>query len=136
MSSSLYLADTSALFRLFQKGVREEWAGQLTAGLIAVCPVVELEFLYSARSPADRVDKQELLRRLFPWVPMPEHAFARAQELQSVLTESGQHRSAGAVDLLIAATAELEELVVLHDDRDYETVSRLTGLPVKRVGKG
>jgi predicted nucleic acid-binding protein len=133
VSSSLYLIDTSALFRIFQKPHRELWAEQLTAGLIAVCPVVELEFLYSARSLADRLEKQELLRSAFTWVPVPERAFARAQEMQQALTESGQHRSAGAVDLLVAATAEREDLIVLHDDRDYEAVSRVTGLPVKRV---
>lgn len=133
MSSALYLIDTSALFRIFLKPHREDWAEQLTAGLVAVCPVVELEFLYSARSLADRLKKQDLLRSVFPWVPMPERAFARAQEMQQALTEGGQHRSAGAVDLLVAATAEREELIVLHDDRDYEAVSRSTGLPVKRV---
>ncbi|MEC4020154.1 PIN domain nuclease [Streptomyces sp. H27-D2] len=133
MSSALFLIDTSGLFRIFQKPVWEQWNEQLTAGIIAVCPAVELEFLYSAQSLADRLKKQELLRELFSWVPMPERAFERAQQLQQQLTESGQHRSAGAVDLLVAATAEREELIVLHDDRDYEAVSRLTGLPVKRV---
>lgn len=133
MSSALYLIDTSALFRIFQKPHREPWTEQLTAGLVAVCPVVELEFLYSSRSLADRLEKQELLRSVFSWVPMPERAFARAQEMQQALTEAAQHRSAGAVDLLVAATAEREELIVLHDDRDYEAVSRVTGLAVKRV---
>lgn len=133
MSSSLYLIDTSALFRVVQKQHRERWAEQLTAGLVAVCPVVELEFLYSARSLADRLEKQELLRALFSWVPMPDRAYERAQEMQQALTEGGQHRSAEAVDLLVAATAEREDLIVLHDDRDYEAVSRVTGLPVKRV---
>jgi predicted nucleic acid-binding protein len=133
MSSALYLIDTSALFRILQKPVRAHWMDQLTAGVIVVCPAVELEFLYSARSLADRLEKRQLLRQLFGWVPMPDRAFERAEELQQQLTESGQHRSAGAVDLLIAATAEREGLIVLHDDRDYEAVSRLTGLLVKRV---
>lgn len=133
MSHALYLIDTSALFRIFRKPVREDWAEQLTAGVIAVCPVVEIEFLYSARSLADRLEKQELLRALFSWVPMPDRGYERAQEMQQALTESGQHRSAGAVDLLIAAAAEREGLIVLHDDRDYEAVSRVTALPVKRV---
>jgi hypothetical protein len=35
------------------------------------------------------------------------------------LTEAGQHQSAGAADLLIAATAERERLVILCYDRDY-----------------
>ncbi|RKN07875.1 PIN domain nuclease [Streptomyces radicis] len=133
MSSCLYLIDTSAVFRILQKQVRDDWSSALTAGIIAVCPAVELEVLYSARSLADRSKKRELLRALFAWVPMPEAAFERAQELQQTLTESGLHRSAGAIDLLVAATAEREGLIVLHDDRDYEAVSRVTGLPVKRV---
>jgi hypothetical protein len=43
------------------------------------------------------------------------------------------HRSAGPVDLLIAATAERERLTVLCDDRDFQTIARLTGQPVNLV---
>jgi predicted nucleic acid-binding protein len=50
-----------------------------------------------------------------------------------MLTETGMHRSAGAVDLLIAATAERERLTVLCDDRDYQAIARVTGQPVKLV---
>jgi predicted nucleic acid-binding protein len=35
--------------------------------------------------------------------------------------------------LLIAATAERERLIVLCEDRDYRTVARVTGQPVKFV---
>ena len=35
--------------------IGQAWADQLAAGVIAVCPLVELEFLYSARSLADRL---------------------------------------------------------------------------------
>jgi predicted nucleic acid-binding protein len=49
------------------------------------------------------------------------------------LTETGKHRSAGPVDLLIAATAERERLIVLCDDRDFLTVAAVTGQPVKLV---
>ena len=133
MSSALFLIDTSALFRIFQREVREQWAEQLRAGIIAVCPVVELEFLYSARSLADRLAKRELLGTVFSCVPMPDRIFELAEQLQQQLTESGQHRSAGVVDLMVAATAERENLIVLHEDRDFEAVSRLTGLPTKRV---
>jgi predicted nucleic acid-binding protein len=131
VSSALYLIDTSALFRIFQRGVREVWADHLAAGVIAVCPVVELEFLYSARSLADRLEKQRLLREVFSWVPMSERVFERAGEVQQRLTESGGHRSAGPVDLLIAATAEKEQLTVLCDDKDYRTVAAITGQSVR-----
>jgi predicted nucleic acid-binding protein len=60
-------------------------------------------------------------------------AYQRADEVQQLLTETGRHRSAGPVDLLIAATAEREGLIVLCDDRDFQTVASVTGQPVKLV---
>jgi predicted nucleic acid-binding protein len=130
----LYLIDTSGMFRILQQDkLRQAWSDQLAGGVIATCPVVELEFLYSARSLADRLEKTRLVHDLFGWVPMGEQAWERAVEVQQLLTETGQHRSAGALDLLIAATAERERLTVLCDDRDFETVAAATGQPVKLV---
>lgn len=133
MSPALYLIDTSGLFRILQSELRKAWSDHLAAGVIATCPIVELEFLYSARSLADRLEKQRLMRDLFTWVPMPDRAYERASEVQQLLTGAEAHRSAGAVDLLIAATAECERLTVLCDDHDYQTVARVTGQPVKLV---
>ena len=133
MSPALYLIDTSGLFRILQGELRKAWSDQLAAGVIATCPIVELEFLYSARSLADRLEKQRLIHDLLGWVPVNERAFERAEQVQQLLTETGAHRSAGPVDLLIAATAEHERLTVLCDDRDYQTVATVTGQPVKLV---
>jgi predicted nucleic acid-binding protein len=133
VTHALYLIDTSGLFRILQDKLRQAWSDQLAAGMIATCPVVELEFLYSARSLADRLEKLRLLHDLFGWVPMNEHAWERAAEVQQLLTDTGQHRSAGPIDLLIAATAERERLIVLCDDHDFETVAAVTGQPVKLV---
>lgn len=133
MSPALYLIDTSGLFRILQDKLRQAWSEQLTAGVIAICPIVELEFLYSARSLADRLEKRRLLRELFGWVTMSDQAYDRASEIQQRLTETGKHRSAGPVDLLIAATAERERLIVLCDDHDFLTVASVTGQPVKLV---
>src|SRR5258708_9695205 len=123
----------SGVFSTLQLEWRRAWAEQLAAGVIAVCPIVELEFLYSARSLADRLEKQRLMRDLFGWVSMHDGAFERANQVQQMLTEAGTHRSAGPIDLLIAATAERERLVVLCDDHDYPKVARGTGQPVKLV---
>jgi len=133
VTPSLYLIDTSGMFRILQAELRQEWSDQLAAGVIAICPIVELEFLYSARSLADRLEKQRLIRDLFGWVAMHEGAYVRAGEVQQLLTETGSHRSAGPVDLLIAATAERERLTVLCDDHDFRTVAAVTGQPVKLV---
>ncbi len=136
MSRALYLIDTSGLFRILQTDCRKAWADQLTAGVIAVCPLVELEFLYSARSLADRLEKQRLLHDLFGWVPMHEGAYERASDVQQALTQAGAHRSAGPDDLLVAATAEHERLIVLADDRDFQMVAAVTGQPVTLVTAG
>jgi predicted nucleic acid-binding protein len=133
VSTARFLIDTSGLFRILQKEHRTAWSDFLAAGVIAVCPIVELEFLFSARSLADRLRKQQLLREVFAWVPMSDRAYERAEQVQQQLTERGTHRSAGAVDLLIAATAERSQLIILCDDRDYELVSAVTGQPVRRV---
>jgi predicted nucleic acid-binding protein len=133
MTPALYLIDTSAMFRILQAELRKAWSDQLAAGVIATCPIVELEFLYSARSLADRLEKQRLLHDLFGWVPIHDDCYERAGEVQQLLTSVGAHRSAGPVDLLIAATAERERLIVLCDDRDYQTVATVTGQPVKLV---
>ena len=36
-------------------------------------------------------------------------------------------------DLIIAATAELAGLTVLHLDKDFEVIADLTGQPVQRL---
>ena len=132
MSSALYLIDTSGLFRILQGELRKAWSDQLVAGVIATCPLVELEFLYSARSLADRLEKRQLMHELFSWVPMPEGAYERADEVQRCSPSPGR-TGPGPVDLLIAATAERERLSVLCDDRDYQTIARITGQRVKLV---
>jgi len=133
VNPALYLIDTSGLFRILQDKLRQAWADQLAAGVIATCPVVELEFLYSARSLADRLEKRRLLREVFGRVALSDRAYQRADEVQQLLTETARHRSAGPVDLLIAATAERAGLIVLGDDRDFQTVASVTGQPVKLV---
>jgi len=64
---------------------------------------------------------------------MSQRAWERAAEVQQLLTEAGTHRSAGPVDLLIAATAEHERLTVLCDDRDFEAVAAVTGQPIRLI---
>jgi hypothetical protein len=134
VSPALYLIDTSGLFRILQEQHRQAWADQLASGVIATCPIVELEFLFSARSRADRAEKRRMMQAVFGWVPMSDDGYERADEVQKALTERGQHRSAGPVDLLIAATAERERLILLTDDKDFQVVASVTGQPVRRIG--
>ncbi|MFC4532006.1 PIN domain nuclease [Sphaerisporangium dianthi] len=127
-----YLIDTSALARLGrQKDLRVKWQEPLRSGRIGLCPITELELLLSARSFADRTSVLGRLHDEYCWVPMPDRAFQRAADIQELLTKQKQHRCAGPVDLLVAATAELNGLTILHYDRDYDTIAKVTGQPVE-----
>ncbi|MFC7791631.1 PIN domain nuclease [Streptomyces cinereoruber] len=135
MNAALYLIDTSALAR-FMRGDAEQygWDQAAAAGLIATSPITELEFFYSARSAADRARGIEGIRLLFGWVPVDDRAYDRAWQVQEALTKQGKHRSAGAVDLVVAATAELQGLTLLHCDHDFECIAAVTGQPLQWYG--
>lgn len=110
------------------------WDRAAAAGLLAVCPVTELEFLCSARSADDRERGVEDLRTIFGWVPFDDRAYDRALQVQEALTRRGQHRGAGPVDLVVAATAELQGLTLLHRDRDFECIAAATGQALQWYG--
>ena len=57
----------------------------------------------------------------------------RAVEVLTLLADRGQHRAPSVPDLIIAATAELAGLNVLHLDKDFEVIADLTGQPVERL---
>jgi predicted nucleic acid-binding protein len=135
MMSAQFLIDTSALARLMRSGAESfGWDQAVAAGLVAVCPITELELFYSARSAKDRESLIADLRSAFGWVPVHDRAFARAWEVQGELTDQGQHRSAGPVDLVVAATAELFGLTLLHHDQDFATIAGVTGQALRWYG--
>ena len=130
MTPVRYIIDTSALVRILRNpDVRGRWQSQITSGLVAVSPITELEFLYSAQSKSDREQLLDLLSATFAWVGLPDRAMSRAAEVQVAMTAQGTHRSAGVVDLLVAATAELNGLSVLHYDHDFDVIAEATDQP-------
>ena len=132
-----WLIDKSAIGRLHLAADAASWADRIERGLVRICTVTRLEVGFSARSATD-------YHELFGEVPiasMPvEHLTPRiedrAVEVQSMLAERGQHRAPSIPDLLVAATAELAALTVLHLDKDFELVAELTGQPVERLALG
>jgi hypothetical protein len=57
----------------------------------------------------------------------------RAGAVQVLLAGQGQHRAPSIPDVLIAATAELAGLTVLHLDKDFELIAGSTGQPTERL---
>lgn len=134
---SVWLIDRSAIGRLHLATDAAEWAARIERGLVRICTVTRLEVGYSARS-AD--DHRSLLAEP-PIASMPVEYLTpkiedRAVELQSVLAQRGHHRAPSIPDLLVASTAELTELTVLHLDKDFELIADITGQPIERLEVG
>ncbi len=131
---STWLIDKSAIGRLHQSADAAEWAVRIERGLVRISTLTRLEVGFSARSAPDH---RSLLTGA-PLVSMPVEYLTpriedRAVEVQSVLAARGQHRAPSIPDLLIAATAELAELTVLHLDKDFELIAEITGQSVERL---
>ncbi|WP_031078444.1 PIN domain-containing protein [Streptomyces sp. NRRL WC-3742] len=121
----IYLLDTSALFRLLREPkLQAAWYDAIDAGSIASCYPQRAEFLYSARDGREYDEISEMFADLYPDVSVPKGAGRWIDSVQRRTANAGQHRSASAVDLMIAATAAHHGLTVLHDDADYRTVAR------------
>lgn len=131
--SSRFLADTSAVIRILTGKASPEWTDAVTAGTVAICDPVELELLRDTPANARRPLIQRMLRQVYAWCPVPADCWERALELQDHLAAASQHSSASPVDLLVAVTAKRHRLEVLHDDLDYEVISRVVGLETIRV---
>ena len=129
-----WLVDKSAVGRLHRSTNPEEWADRIERGLVRISTVTLLEVGYSARTAADL----QALMSEPPVASMPVEYLTpriegRAVEVHAALAVRGHHRAPSIPDLLIAATAELALLTVLHLDRDFELVAALTGQPVERL---
>jgi hypothetical protein len=57
----------------------------------------------------------------------------RAAEIVILLADQGKHRAPSIPDLIIAATAELAGLTVLHLDKDFYLIAEITGQPMERL---
>lgn len=133
MVNDRWLIDKSALARIGLSTEPNTWANRIERGLVHISNLTRLEVGYSALSG-------EIGRRQFsesPLVAMPVEYLTpaiedRALEVQMLLADRGQHRGISIPDLVIAATAELCGLVVLHVDKDFETISKITGQPTAR----
>ena len=133
---SAWLIDKSALVRLGASSEADAWADRIERGLVRITTVTLLEVGYSSR---DARDLHAGLREP-PVASMPvEYATPtaedRAVEVLTLLADRGHHRAPSVPDLLIAATAEVAGLAVLHDDKDFELIAEVTGQRRQRLAR-
>ena len=134
MSERPWLIDRSALVRVGESPDVEKWNNRIERGLVHITNVTRLEIGYSARSGAGaRRDFRESPLGAMPVEYLTPAIEDRALEIQLLLADIGKHRGPSISDLLIAATAELVGLTVLHVDKDFDVISELTGQPTHRL---
>ncbi len=100
---------------------------QVAAGRVLVCDVVILEL---TRLTPNETRAREVADRLatFESIPMPAALWSRARQLQLSLAANGDHRRVPPADLLIGCTAETAGVPLVHYDRDYERIARVSTL--------
>ena len=129
-----WLVDKSAFNRLAASPDAPEWINRANRGLIKISTATRLEIGYSARSAAElRADLTRPPLSLLPVEYLRPAIEERAVEVQALLADRGQHRAPSIPDLIIAATAELNNLTVLHLDKDFDLIAAITGQPVERL---
>ncbi|KAB7745211.1 PIN domain-containing protein [Nostocoides sp. F2B08] len=134
MAVAEWLIDESALVRLAASLDAELWAERIERGPVRITTVTRLEVGSSARSGDDA-------RSMFTSPPvsaMPVEYLTpsiedRAVQVQLLLAAVGEHRTPSMPDIVIAATAELAGLTLLHVDKDFELIATITGQRNERL---
>lgn len=129
-----WLIDKSALVRLGGAADGQAWAESIERGLVRISTVTRLEIGFSARTG----DELRAGLRRPPLASMPVEYLTpaiedRAVEVQQLLADRGHHRAPAVPDLLIAATAELAGLAVLHRDKAFDLIAEVTGQQLERL---
>ena len=131
---SPWLIDKSALVRLPASPDAVEWAGRVERGRVRIATVTRLEVGYSARSgPELRAGLRQPPMSSMPVEYLTPAIEDRAMEILALLADRGQHRAPSIPDLIIAATAELAGLTILHLDKDFDVIAAVTGQALERL---
>lgn len=132
MALNGWILDKSAATRAHDEVI----GGQIErAGEIFLCPIAELEQLYSATSAREYDAVQADLRLSFTIVPAPAGVLDQALALQRDLAHHhGMWHRTPIPDLLIAVTALHHDLGVLHVDNDFERIAEVRALRHRRLG--
>lgn len=132
--ATAWLIDKSALVRIAASSEPDLWLERVERGLVRITTPTLLEAGFSSRSGADwRSIVKAPPVGLMPVENLTPRIESRALDVQGVLANRGEHRAPSIPDLLIAATAELAGLTVLHLDKDFDLIAGVTGQRVERL---
>lgn len=126
-----YLADTSAMARRGRPEVAAVLEPRVEARQVLLCVPVVGELLRG--TDASVVSRLREALAWFPSVRLHEAIGQRSLDVQGGLAARGEHAGVSIVDLLVAATAEANDLTVLHYDRDFDRIAAVTGQPTEWI---
>lgn len=130
-----YLVDTSVWQRLRRS---DEVRRRLIELRRVPCYVSSLVLLESGTSARSAQEHDQIINDLVTsmhWVYFSRDVERRAVEIQRSLVERNYHRAVRLADVLIASTAEANDLTVLHYDRDFDLITEVTDIPTEWVVK-
>ena len=120
-----HLIDTSVIGRLGAETVRAVIDPLAHAGRIGRAGTCDLEVGYGSRN-AKEWDQDMADLSIFELVETTADHVRRARQVQRLLASRSQ-RGRKVPDLLIAAAAEEEGLILLHYDADFDQIAKVTG---------
>ncbi|HET8813306.1 MAG TPA: hypothetical protein VFM67_11980 [Gaiella sp.] len=127
-----WILDKSAVARSRDAGVMAQL--EELAGVLWICPVGELEQLYSTRSAVDYDALAAELRGTMQRAAAPPDLLDRALALQRDLAHHhGLWHRTPIPELLIAETALHNGLGVVHVDGHYERIAEVRPLTARRL---
>lgn len=125
-----YLVDNSVWARLATGDpritARLRQIERAPADLFVTCPPQVLEFCHSARNADEHLEFRRRISLGFPLERAPHESVVL--DLQAALWRAGLVRAVGAVNLLIAGYALVNDATVLSADRDFEHIARVSEL--------
>jgi predicted nucleic acid-binding protein len=128
------LVDTSVWIEVFRKQRPLDLESLVAFDEVVVCLPVIQEILQGIRDEASyRVAREALLSMPILESPMGEDVFTEAAQLFRTARRAGLTIRSG-VDCLIAACAIRHDIAVLHRDRDFTALARVSALKTSQVG--
>jgi predicted nucleic acid-binding protein len=127
------LVDTSAWVEVFRKPARARLEQSVAFDDVVTCLPVMQEVLQGFHDERAFLRARESMQSL-PIIesPLQEDVFLHAAELYRAGRRAGVTIRSG-VDCLIAACAIRNNLEVLHHDRDYDGIARISSLRARRL---
>ena len=131
----MILVDTSVWIEVFRKQRSLDLESLVAFDEVVVCLPIIQEILQGIRDEANyRVARDALLSMPVLESPMGEDVFTEAAQLYRSARRAGLTIRSG-VDCLIAACAIRHDIAVLHSDRDFTALTKISALKTRQIDR-